>query len=331
MAISKRHHYVPQFYLRYFVDADGLLHVYDKDDRTCRLQTPGNTTVENKFYGYSDGAGNYNDEIERSLSELESTAKGVLDRWQHPDARPEPDEITLMSQFLALAHCRVPRTINAAKELMEISGFEIARIAAERRDLVEEFLASQSAKGRPAIDIDEFLESLENAESRFAVEANPKIALANSLQAAPTVAQLLAEMNWCLCRAPGISKFVTSDSPLCVFSQKSHGRALLGAGFGLPNVEVYFPISRSYCLRLENRQMQRRATISSHFVDEANRRTTANAERYVISNRSTTKIAALTAEFAFTRGRPKLDRKIVADVMGRRLRANLERNSPKKK
>jgi hypothetical protein len=34
-------------------------------------------------------------------------------------------------------YCRVPRAINAAKELLEISGFEITKIAAERRDLVE--------------------------------------------------------------------------------------------------------------------------------------------------------------------------------------------------
>jgi hypothetical protein len=68
---------------------------------------------------------------------VESKAKGVLDRWQQPNARPEPAEILLISQFLALMYCRVPRAINAAKELLEISGFEITKIAAERRDLVE--------------------------------------------------------------------------------------------------------------------------------------------------------------------------------------------------
>ena len=332
MAISKRHHYVPQFYLRYFVDADGLLHVYDKADQTRRLQTPRNTTVQNKFYGYSDRAGKYDDEIERSLAELESKAKGVLDRWQQSSARPEPAEIVLMSVFLAVMHCRVPRTINAAKELMEISAFEVFKIAAERPDLVEEFLASERAKGpRLDIDKDEFLESLENAESRFTVKVNPKVALAGSLRAAPAVAELLAKMKWCICRASENSRFITSDSPICVFSKRPDGKALLGAGFGLPNVEVYFPISPSYCLRLENRQMQHRVAVSSYFVDEANRRATANAERYVISNRSTAKIAALTAEFGFTRSLPKLDRKIVSDIMGRKLRANVERNRPKKK
>jgi len=331
LAISKRHHYVPQFYLRYFVDADGLLHVYDKDNQACRSQTPGNTTVENRFYGYSDSAGNYNDDIERGLAGLESKAKHVFDRWQQSGARPESDEILLMSQFLALMHCRVPRTINAAKELMVISGFEVAKIAAERRDLLEEFFASQQAKGRPAIDTDKFLESLKNAESRFTIEANPKIALAESLSTARTVAELLASMNWCLCRAPGGWEFITSDGPLCVLAKTADAKILLGAGFGLPSAEVHFPISPSYCLRLENRQMQRRAAVSSNFVDELNRRTAANAERYVISSRGAAKIKALTAEFAFTRNRPKLDRKVVADIMGRRLRANLERNRPSQK
>jgi enolase len=123
-----------------------------------------------------------------------------------------------MSQFLALMHCRVPCTINAAKELMEISGFEVAKIVAERRDLVEEFFVSQQAKDHRAIDIDKFLESLNDAKNRFTIEANPKIALAESLSTARTVAGLLAKTNWCLCRAPENSKFITSDSPLCVFS-----------------------------------------------------------------------------------------------------------------
>jgi hypothetical protein len=332
MANSKRHHYVPQFYLRYFVDPDGLLHVYDKEGQSHRVQTPGNTTVQNKFYGYSDRAGNYHDEIENYFAEIESSAKGVLDRWQQSSARPEPPEMMLMSQFLALSHCRVPRTINAAMEVIEISAFEGAKIAAERTDLFEEFLAKARSEGRyEGIDTNEFLESLAHVESRFTVKANPKFALGQSLRMVPTVAGLLSKMNWCLCRAPDNSNFITSDSPLCVFARRPGGKAILGAGFGLPNVEVYFPYSPKHCLRLENRQMQHRAAVSSHFVDDANRRMAANAERYVISSRSTAKVAALIERYEFTRSRPKLDRNIVSDIMGRRLRANLERNRPKKK
>ena len=106
---AKRHHYVPQFYLRYFLpDGEKTLWVYDKEGGPPRRQQPKDTAVIGGFYSVK-GEFHEPDEIERELSRLEAVAKVILDRWQQAKAIPLPDEILAMAYFLALLHTRVPR------------------------------------------------------------------------------------------------------------------------------------------------------------------------------------------------------------------------------
>lgn len=321
MSVSKRHHYVPEFYLRNFVDRCGLLYVYDKDGGGYRRQTAENTAVRNRFYGFTKPDGSYSDEIERSLLVLESEAKVILERWQEAGVRSSEDEIRLMAQFLRVMYARVPGSVEAAKELLEISAIEFAKLLAERRDLIDQFLRERTSLRRVPSSAEELIESLRNVEERFTILVNPKSALAQSLSVAPAIADQLLGMNWCLCKAPADSFFLTSDTPVCVFCPGSKG-ALFGAGFGLPNAEVTFPISPSVCLRLDRRHHQHRIAGGHAFVRVVNNRMAVHAERYLISNSGTRSVEALVRKFSFTRKRPKLDRKAASGIMARRLRAS---------
>ena len=101
MSDPKRYHYVPRFYLRRFTDESGLLWVYDKENEgQCRAQTPENTTIANRFYGYVGADETYTDEIERSLAGIESDAAMVLNRWDQAAHRPTPDEMLSWRRFL---------------------------------------------------------------------------------------------------------------------------------------------------------------------------------------------------------------------------------------
>ena len=77
---SKRHHYVPQFYLNYFC-SDGTLWIYEKGLAQPHLQTPRNTAVEAHLYSFTVD-GQKHDYVEQQLSVIESEAKTILDRWQ---------------------------------------------------------------------------------------------------------------------------------------------------------------------------------------------------------------------------------------------------------
>ncbi len=50
MTITKRQHYVPRFYLRYFTNSDGKLHAYRREDQARFTTTPENVCAENYLY-----------------------------------------------------------------------------------------------------------------------------------------------------------------------------------------------------------------------------------------------------------------------------------------
>ena len=125
----KRHHYVPQFYLRYFssLSPDGVFWVYDKDGGPPRPQTPTNTAVETHFYSVDTPEGGRDTRLEEALAKLESAAKPILDRWQINGARPTAIEISEIAEFFAFMHARVPRTHRLVKELEEAITIEALR------------------------------------------------------------------------------------------------------------------------------------------------------------------------------------------------------------
>lgn len=106
MAVAKRHHTVPQFYLRGFADGGRIATVLLPGERRF-VQSVRKAASENNFYaldGHQDGP----DVFEKLLSSVEGEAARVLEsvmRGAWP-LRPE-DRITLAS-FLALQAVRGP-------------------------------------------------------------------------------------------------------------------------------------------------------------------------------------------------------------------------------
>lgn len=328
---SKRHHYVPIFYLEYFVTkvAKGTprFWVYDKADGPARIQTPINTAVEGYLYSFETSSVAKDDSLESLLSKLEAEAKPVLDRWQLPAVAPTHDDKKRIAQFLALMHTRSPRTIQGITEASETIGIEVARFLADHPQMVREFLEQERLSGRPNIPTaEEMVDSLRNVEQRFEVKVNGKRSLIESFKLSERVATELFKLNWCLCRAPTGTFFVTSDTPLCAFARTGRDRALVGAGFGLPNVEVTFPISPTVCLLLDQRHKKQRMAVGKQFVREANSRMAAIAERLVISAYRSDTVAALVTKYSFTRQLPKIDRSTFGRIFQQRLRTRAAKN-----
>ena len=90
---AKRHHYVPQFYLRYFLPKGrNALWVYEKEGGTAKPQQPKDTAVIGGFYSINTSTGEP-DDMEREFPQVEGAAKLVLDRWQENKAIPSSDDI----------------------------------------------------------------------------------------------------------------------------------------------------------------------------------------------------------------------------------------------
>src|SRR5215510_3874391 len=125
---SKRHHYVPRFYLNYFVtnsvERSPLFWVYDKAGGPPRIQTPINTAVEGYLYSFEAPFGTKNDSLEQALSTLETKARPVLDRWQRRGVTPTQEEQELIAEFLVVMYSRSPKSIQGITEASGIMGIE---------------------------------------------------------------------------------------------------------------------------------------------------------------------------------------------------------------
>jgi hypothetical protein len=121
MNAPKLHHYVPQFYLRRFIDTSGQLWLWERDrDRVFRTRTNG-VAAENKFYWQEELAALGHDPltIEKRFSQLEGEVAQITGQWlewlrdmkpmekvEVPDINRELVSLYIALQFLRTAGAR---------------------------------------------------------------------------------------------------------------------------------------------------------------------------------------------------------------------------------
>src|SRR5206468_3130145 len=181
----------------------------------------------------------------------------------------------------------------------------------------------QRETGDYELPFEALLDHTRHLEERFSIDANEKPAMLEMLRSTMAVAHELVKFGWTLCRAARGSTFITSDAPLTAFSRRGD-KALIGAGFGLPNAEVTFPISPEVCLLLRHGVRDGRMTVGKRFVGEINKRTAFHAHRIVIARYASQAIAGLVRRASITLNRPRIDKQYMVDRFRRELSAKIK-------
>jgi len=319
----KRNHYVPEFYLKSFALAipghrKPKIWVYDKEGGPPRQQSPKDTAVMSDIYTIRNVEGVQPYFLEQAFAKCESAVKPILELWKEPDAKPAVKEMFVVSEFLAYLYLRVPRTIDAVKQLFVNSSIiNMEKLARDPERLSKTFEWLKSNK-QSNLTMVELRDLAENVERRFEIKINDTFALAETLRRFGLVEEHLRQLYWCLSTAPPTSEFISCDSPLVVVFREGNKMGL-GGGFGHPNVEVSFPLSPKVCLTLDRRTNLKRKSLGDSAVLELNRRAAALAERYIFSAQKSEYVHKLVKAFAVTRRIPKVSRNA--------LRAHLESKS----
>jgi len=220
MTEPKLHHYVPQFYLKHFLDVKKQLWVYDKGTDKVFKTTPGNIAAEKQFYRLPDFVVGENDplSIEKNLSRLEAKASGIIARIISEVATLAPmekvtvsdEERIVLSEFLATQHFRTLELRDLMLYLIEDAGLIEDELDSEKKKAVHFGILSDSGF------LEEFAESINKAIWIFA----------NNNSGTP---------------------FITSDHPICVKSSNSK-RWLKGIGALNDGSYIVFPISPTLIL-----------------------------------------------------------------------------------
>jgi hypothetical protein len=264
MSNLKRQHYVPQCYLREFVDhhtppgQEPYIWIFNRGERKGRKKAPSNIFIENDLYTIKLKTGEKNYAIEETLSNLESRYAGIF-RSKIKNHLPlnEEDHIILC----AFVSVMLQRTLR-------------------HKDNLEQFY-DELIKGVEEIERAHNVEPRKSQELRQQKEDIHKLGV---VQLLPDVTELLMKMSIAFLVAEKGTRFVTSDDPCNLFNPDLQWQRFYGPGLAQKNVQVTLPLSPEIMLCMSWSNMRGYILWKKSRVQEANRMVVGHCYKYFISH-----------------------------------------------
>lgn len=246
-----RHHYVPQFYLRGFVDPDTpsghepYLWLHEPGSG-WEKRAPKNAAERTGYYAFPDSEGNQSEEAERMLSRVEDTAAQILrnllaERSLSVQARAE------FALFIALMQARIPGQVEHIAEAMAetmrrviaLLGDVGARDPAELKSYLERVAREIGEPRLAEMPVEAF------DPSKYTISVQRYAAVGMALSVVADLSHFIAAMGWTLFISRSAGPFITSDYPVGVVDPVAQSPR---SGLGLRPVEVSFPLSSGMAL-----------------------------------------------------------------------------------
>jgi hypothetical protein len=248
---ARRHHFVPQFYLKGFTverKKKRQITVFDAKERKV-FTTAIDNVAHDRDFNRVEIDGLAPDAFENALAGFETEISAALNQIITTQSiAAEADRIALINLICALA-LRNPRLRETIREFHE----RVAKKMLSVMLATPERWAAQVKKTREAgylQDVPQVAELSYEQMKKFAREANFTISLAREhhikleLETFNKMLPILLERKWLLLRAPHDSGgFITSDHPVVLTWSDPAMRSGRAPGFGLTGTEVFFPVS----------------------------------------------------------------------------------------
>jgi hypothetical protein len=274
----RKHHYVPVFYQRNFVNENGLLWVYDRKKRTCKELHPLVICFERDLYAVKPENAPRDMRVETKVLSLVDALgfRGIRD---FQVGSPNKDAEQEVGFFMAFQCTRVPtfsRDVRTtyARGIQELSRVSFANV--ERAKAVMEKYVQDTGD-----DLKVTPESMVEwvHEKRFEIIATETAFLTQMIQQAQSLTNVLLSLNWEVLSAPKDTGFIICDCPVVVVPPNGSNQV----GFLVPGSTKYFPLSRQLCLRLGDQGMKRSLRrIGTEDVRVVNHNLAANSERFIM-------------------------------------------------
>lgn len=268
MSVPRKHHFLPQFYLRGFSeDRRALNQIEKKTARHYPTQIKDAAAIrdfhELDFAGVEDPNG-----LEKRLASVEGDLATYLEAFLlngPADARA----LHHVLQLLALLRFRVP----AVKSHIARSYPLMIRKVAEAMER-----SGQLPPVPPGLD-----EQLKVRNLQITITNWKCLELMFDMAADREILDDLERMRATVFRAPFGSAFLTGDQPVALFHPAARGTAY-GVGPATPGVELSLPLTSRILLQLDHgRDGHRTRQATSEEVQEFNRRTIIMANEYIFT------------------------------------------------
>ncbi len=251
MGRTKRHHYLPEFYLAGFTSdggRDSTFTVFDRDEGTFRSQTPKNTAVCHYYYALEDDTtGEKSMEVEEFLSSIESEAAPVIRKLERLKT-PTDREREMLALFCALLHTRVPQFDRSIQETVNGAFQALARrMAPTIEDVRMQQQEWEESTGKVSeVTAEEDFERIKNGAYSFSEPRQNVIKM--MLEMSGEFAELFLNMDWGIAHTPSRMSLIVTDAPLLLIPPREWRPGMPSFGLGTPGAHKMIPLSRRVAL-----------------------------------------------------------------------------------
>jgi len=294
-AAAKDQHYIPKFYLKGFTDREGVLWVCERF-KPPRASKPKLEANRADYYTHSEH-GNRDETAEEVLKQVESRVAPIIRKLANPQYVLTPENASHLILFVSFMFARVP----SWRENLDKMSADLAKAyqlkVANDRDRFHRLCADyeKSVGKKLGVDFEE-LRQLVLQEKFEYIQSSKAYNLGAMFNSAFDVLEQLNQFGYQCLYAPEGSYYFTSDSPVFTVRPDGKGEAYIGMGFGLPNVEVYFPLNKRVCLRMRRGILPARKTAEVGRFAQINRLVMITATKHLYSSQSYRRIGRLFDE-----------------------------------
>lgn len=244
MSNAKRHHYVPQFYLRRFADESGRLRVY----RTHSQLPPIMTTVKDAavrtgFYKLDLTGPGDPMQLESELAKIEDESARVIQRVSSARSwPPSQSDRDVLATYLGLQLMRTPEKRREHEEMTDT----IEKVFYENMT-VEHARAQLIKTGEdPTEEKVALIMNVSQHPDQYRFVLHPNEFLRSMVTVGLEAARVLAGRSWWLGTSPGPA-FATGDHVPVLFTRPEMREPFKGIGLQGAE-EIHFPLDRHHIL-----------------------------------------------------------------------------------
>lgn len=248
---ARKHHFVPQMYLRGFADPaskQGELWRYGPGFNP-QLRAPKGIAWQDYFYDVATELPPEDNDMESFYGETETIAAPHLEKLRAGNIKLTPREKSEFATFVALMRTRTRSYREQVNALASQIHVLIAKETLGTTRGVEELIESNVALGGEQLEVEQVRSALQAVvDGNVIVEQSSKAwTIKQALESSNQLDELIESMNWNLFKAPGGYAFISSDNPVVI--NDPLGRALGPKGYRPTKMtQLHFPLSATYLL-----------------------------------------------------------------------------------
>jgi len=298
MTRPKRQHTTPEFYLEHFTDPDRMLWVFDSKNKRVRADNPANCAVVTNFYSPKREDGEYNDQLEKWLSGVESRAAGIYPKLLSGETL-QGQERADFAVFVSSMFTRSPALIRACAEVYGYALQHVTKVTLRDRDRFEAAMDAMEAdlgKSRSPEERDRAFDFMRDT-SRYEVAVDRQIGLP-AMAATDSLTPMFMDMAWTLFYSEE-QHIITSDNPVVRVADPRADHPIFGGGFLNRSTKVTLPLNPSIVLELSWRQhgAEKMYEVNRERARIFNRQRAHFAEQYLFASKRDYGILALAQKY----------------------------------